>query len=225
MADLGNIIGTLMSELIKARRMSDEQTAVLAEYYKTNPLLEGLSVPRIRIPELTIDMPVILEDLSDGEVGEFNGTDKIVSNTGKQLDEILAKNNIVVNPQFREIVLSEFKAKLEVMKSSRNLVLKESVSRSIQDALAVALKSTRTEITRNEKELLTKELSTLASEISISKENVPPGVITNIKTSDIKDKTSDANVVRVHVTFREEGLEWANQKSETGGIVRSLQPE
>jgi len=51
--------------LVHARRMADEETAAVAEYYKDNPLLEGMSLPRVRVPQLTIDMPITI----DGHVG------------------------------------------------------------------------------------------------------------------------------------------------------------
>ena len=61
MPDIGEIMGTLLASVSHARRISDEETAAIAEYYKDNPLLEGMSIPRIRIPELTIELPVIIE--------------------------------------------------------------------------------------------------------------------------------------------------------------------
>ena len=41
MAELSEVLGALMVSLVHARRMADEETAAVAEYYKDNPLLEG----------------------------------------------------------------------------------------------------------------------------------------------------------------------------------------
>ena len=45
MADIGQLVGTLLASLAHARRITDQETVAIAEYYKDNPLLEGMSVP------------------------------------------------------------------------------------------------------------------------------------------------------------------------------------
>ena len=94
MTDLGDLIGSMMSGLLKARRISDEQTAALAEYYKENPLLEGLSIPRIRIPEISIDFPVIIENHSEGENGVIEESVNIKNAITEGLKTTLETNKI-----------------------------------------------------------------------------------------------------------------------------------
>ena len=43
MAELGELLGTILASVAHARRMADEETAALAEYYKDHPLLEGMA--------------------------------------------------------------------------------------------------------------------------------------------------------------------------------------
>ena len=116
MADLGDLLGSLMSGLIRARRMADEQTAALAEYYKDNPLLEGLSVPRIRIPELIIDMPFLIENQVEGEIGEMDDPKKIAGAAESQIKETSSKNNIEINPAFHKSFVEEVKSQLDFVK-------------------------------------------------------------------------------------------------------------
>lgn len=61
MSELSEVLGALMISLVHARRLADEETAAVAEYYKDHPLLEGMSLPRVRVPELTIDMPLTID--------------------------------------------------------------------------------------------------------------------------------------------------------------------
>jgi hypothetical protein len=49
--------------------------------------------------------------------------------------------------------------------------------------------------------------------------------VANIKTADVKEQASSTSVVRLKITLKEEGLEWATKASEAGGVVRTLQPE
>jgi hypothetical protein len=225
MSDLGDLMGSLMSGLIRARRVADEQTAVLAEYYKSNPLLEGLSVPRIRVPELTIDMPMLIDDLVGGETGVMEDSTKIAAETELQLKSTLSKNNIKVDPTFQKTFTDEVKNQLTLVKQSGAPVMKETVARSVQAAFTDALAKTKTPLTASEKETIVKDLRTKVTTISIAKEPVAASIIANIKTADVKERSSIANVVRLKITLKEEGLEWATQANESGGVIRTLQPE
>ncbi|MDY6857249.1 MAG: hypothetical protein SWO11_21615 [Thermodesulfobacteriota bacterium] len=66
MADLGQLIGTILSSVAHARRIADEESTAIAEYYRDNPLLEGMSVPRIRVSELTLELPMLVLSHDEG---------------------------------------------------------------------------------------------------------------------------------------------------------------
>mgnify|MGYP003960083537 CR=1 FL=1 len=225
MANLGDLLGSLMSGLIRARRTADEQTAALAEYYKDNPLIEGLSVPRIRIPELTIDIPLLIEDFTPEEPGEMENPTKIAVATKAQLDSTLSKYKIKINPTFQKTFVNEVKSRLTSAKQSGTPVMKETVARSVQDAFADTLRKTNTTLTAEDKKIITKDLRTRMSAVSILKKPKSSSIEANIKTADVKERASNTSVVRLKITLKEEGLEWATQASESGGIDRTLQPE
>lgn len=225
MADLGELLGSLISGVIRARRMADEQTAALAEYYKDNPLLEGLSVPRIRIPELTIEMPMLIENNVEGQSGEMEDPAKIATEADNQLKTTIARNNIRINPTFHKAFITEVKNQLDLTKQRGTPVMKETVARDVQEAFKSTLTKTRTPIDAASKETITKDLRARVSTTGISRGTVPPGVLANIRTSDIKERASTSTVVRLKITLKEEGLEWAVKADESGGVVRTLQPE
>lgn len=225
MPDLGNVLGSLMSGLLRARRMADEQTAALAEYYKDNPLLEGLSVPRIRIPELTIDMPFLVEDQVEGVTGEMEDPLKITDAVELQMKETLAKLDITASPSFHKAFAADLKNSLATIKQSETPVMKETIARSVQDAFASAVTRSKIPLTGSQKETIARDLRAGISKTGMVKKPLASSIIANIKTADIKDKASAATVVRLKITLKEEGLEWIIQASETGGLVRTLQPE
>ncbi len=225
MADLGDLLGSLMSGVIRARRMADEQTAALAEYYKSNPLLEGLSVPRIRIPELTIDMPMLIENHMEGQGGEMEDPAKIAHAVNAQLKTTLARNNIKVAATFNRTFIDGVTRQLELVKQSGAPIMKETVARSVQNAFAATLTKTKTPLTATNKETIARDLRARVSTVSFAKEPVTPSIVANIKTADVKEQASNTSVVRLKITLKEEGLEWATQSSESGGVVRTLQPE
>lgn len=225
MADLGELLGSMMCGLIRARRMADEQTAALAEYYKDNPLLEGLSVPRIRIPELTIDMPMLIENHVEGQSGEMEDPTKIADAAGAQLKTTLSKNNIEINPDFHKTFSEKVKNQLELVKQTGAPIMKETVVRNVQDAFADTLTKTKTTLTATDKETIARNFRTNVPKVSIAKEPVSSSIVANIKTADVKERASNTSVTRLKITLKEEGLEWATQSSESGGVVRTLQPE
>jgi hypothetical protein len=225
MADLGSLLGSLMTGVIRARRMADEQTAALAEYYKDNPLLEGLSVPRIRIPELTIEVPMLIENHVEGQSGEMEYPTKIADAAEEQLKATLSKNNIKVNPTFHEAFLDEVKNQLELAKQTGAPIMKETVARGVQDAFSATLTKTKTTLTATDQIAVARDLRAKVSTVGIAKGPIPPSIVANIKTADVKERASNTSVVRLKITLKEEGLEWAIKSSESGGVVRTLQPE
>ena len=60
MVELGELIGGIMSGLTRARRDADVTAALVAEEYRLHSLLGGVSAPRIRLSEVTIELPVII---------------------------------------------------------------------------------------------------------------------------------------------------------------------
>ncbi len=225
MSDLGDLLGSLMSGLIRARRMADEQTAALAEYYKTNPLLEGLSVPRVRIPELTIDMPFLIENYVAGEVGQIADPTKIAEAAVAQVKTTLTRNNIKIGNTFNKSFTDEIKKQLGTIQESGTPIVREVVARSVQSAFANSLAKSKSELTDSEKEIIAKELRSGVAAIAIAKEPVRSSLNANIETADVKEKATPTSVVRLKITLKEEGLEWTTQASEAGGVKNTLQPE
>ena len=225
MADLGDLIGSLMCGLVRARRMADEQTAALAEYYKSTPLLEGLSVPRIRIPELTIDMPFLINGYTSGSEGRIQSPAKIAAAANARLTATLARNKVKLSASFHKEFIHEIKDQLTAIQQSGKPMMEEAVARTVQNAFANTMArnpSTKTGLDRN---TIANDLRGEVSRVAVLSEPVAPGVTANITTADVKEQSSAATAVRLRLTLKEEGLEWAVQSSENGGVVRTLQPE
>jgi len=225
MEDLGDLIGSMMVSLVRARRMADEETARLAEWYKENPLLEGLSVPRIRIPELTIDLPLLVEGSEKGEEAVLADKIAVTKAAVEQVKITAGKQNIKLSKEFN----AEFNALLDQhvtkLYTGKAPVMRESVIRVIDQAFLEAQLATKTQFSSADKKRLSQDLRVAMHKASITREAVSPSIRSNILTSDVKEKSSKENVVRIRVTFKEEGLEWATSSSDSGGVKKTLQPE
>ena len=64
------MIGTLLSDLARARVRADWETIRVAEAYRQHEFLRHMPVPRFRLPEVNIDLPVLIDSLyDDGPAG------------------------------------------------------------------------------------------------------------------------------------------------------------
>ncbi|MFI7483861.1 hypothetical protein ACH9EU_15760 [Kocuria sp. M1R5S2] len=60
MPKLGEVIGALLTDAVQARMQADLEAVRIAEAYSRNDLLKHLPVPRFRLPEITVDLPVLV---------------------------------------------------------------------------------------------------------------------------------------------------------------------
>lgn len=69
MASLSDLLGALVSEFTAARVHADLEAVRMAEIYRNTPLLEGAPVPRFRLPELSLEIPIAVKELPEGGLG------------------------------------------------------------------------------------------------------------------------------------------------------------
>lgn len=228
MADFAKLLGTLLSSLAHARRIADEETAAIAEYYKSNPLLEGMSLPRVRVPEMTLDLPVVMESIQEGEPAVPQNKDVIKDRLRKALRESARAAEIGLSEDFAKRFDSELDRQLSLgrqIDSSLTLHLRETDIRAVDKALNTVLKQLPTEFTQEQKARIAEDLRRRAAEEALKTEGVPSRLEATIVTSEVKEKAAAGNVVRLRLTMREEGLEWSVAEASDGSIKRNLTPE
>lgn len=233
MAELSEVLGALMVSLVHARRMADEETAAVAEYYKDHPLLEGMSLPRVRVPELTISMPITIDAHNAASDAKIDSPTNILRAVSSQLSSSVKSEKInsrkVVS--FKNTFNSETKSALnkltELQRKNPGRVSKEAVVRAVDDALQSSLKSSdlNSDISHDQKMMLTKSMRHTVSSIALKQSSVPLSLKASAITSAVKEKSTKESSVQLCITLREEGLEWSTAQGENGGIRSRLQPE
>jgi hypothetical protein len=77
---------------------ADVEALRVADYYASHPLLRAMSVPRFRLPDVEVDMPVIVDHLDEPRKGESMRGSVAVSDireaVGRVLPLELEKHNI-----------------------------------------------------------------------------------------------------------------------------------
>jgi hypothetical protein len=60
MPTLGEVLAALLSDAAQARVRADLETVRIAQAYSRDQLLKNLPVPRFRLPDITVDLPVLV---------------------------------------------------------------------------------------------------------------------------------------------------------------------
>jgi len=229
MSELGQVVGSLLSSLAHARRIADEETALIAEHYRNQPLLEGMSLPRVRVPELTIELPVLIEEEEPGKPEVLEDPRVIRRGVNARFVEAVEKEGVKLS----KTVLERFDKRLaEAFREGgitgddgdrhTHLDVEQAVERAFQRILKSDLSQ---RLTRTQATAVSKAIVQEAAALAVKEPRVLPSVKVIVRTADIKDKTDPANVTRIKLVLREEGLEWTANMQDDGSVERTLTPE
>lgn len=90
MAKLGDLMGALLADAAQARVRADLEALKIAEAYSAHELLRHLPVPRFRLPDVTVEMPVLVSGLEEAGTGGMMAPpkpDETRASVGKALDD------------------------------------------------------------------------------------------------------------------------------------------
>jgi hypothetical protein len=227
--DLGDLLGLLVSGVTRARRMADEESALIAEQYRRNPLLEGLSVPRVRIPEMTVELPLLLQSYEAGRAAVPNDAKKIVTVLLEQAGESLTRLKLDLSKEDQARLRGNLDRLVRTAVSSTSAATgyREAVSRAAQQALLDVLDAggLRVKFSPAAVRDLLADLQLRALDVAEKTPAEPPRLQASILTAEVKDKADLGNAARIRMTLKEEGLEWTVHEAADGSHVRRLSPE
>lgn len=235
MADLAELMGSILASLAHARRIADEETAAIAEHYRDNPLLEGMSMPRIRVPEMTLDIPLVIDDHEEGEADEAEDPDRVRREMRRELERAARDAEMELPSNLSELFDHELAVRLRHVRAGpsaagmriRRPAVREGTVRAVSSALDRALE--RAEVAERPQastvRRLRDELRRKADEVAVKRVGRPPRIGATIETAEVKERANSENVTRIRLTLREEGLEWSAVEDEEGVVSRRLTPE
>lgn len=230
MTDFGNLLGTLLASLAHARRITDEETAVIAEYYKDSPLLSGMSVPRIRVPELNIELPMLIKSVVEGKKPVVEEAPVITGSVVQELQSMFNKFDLHLDPKLRKELKKEIQNDLEKLGASpqENLnIQREHISRIVDEAFARSVEKfeLKNQIPQTNINQIAQQLRNTARDVAFRTPPEPPSIDASIITAEVKEQASAGNVVRLQLSMKEEGLEWDIINYPDGTTTSSLSPE
>lgn len=235
MSDLGEILGSILSGISHARRIADEESAMLAEYYRQHPLLANMAVPRLRIPEVVLDLPILIEKLDPGVPEEAAPPAVILDRVRDALKVEAAAQKLAIPPELDTALASELKLSL-LRQAPFSLKRPLGMMRTGARESAITATDSAIETLAKRKEFaeffaadksgaLRDSLRKAAGEAAIKDPGKTSRIEMSVDTESIKARGGAGNVVRIQLVLKEEGLEWSQSKSEDGTLRRRLIPE
>lgn len=238
MAKLEEYLGTLVSNLSQARVLADLESARIAEVYAANNLLKHFSIPRMKIQDVELTIPVAI----DGTVTEMVKEEKPVNLTrftSIAYREILRVWNVTSLPaDVSTAIRNEISAHAKTMAEK---VTKENADNLLRDFVQVIVKYISKHIDQlikdkkvdiqavGDKESVLKKMeaslvANLKSEIVFK----PAGEILRhldvvVETNKLKEKKPES-LIQIKMKISEEGMEWVTMEDNEGNIVHKLMP-
>ena len=232
MPKLGDYLGQLLSEVTIARMQADLEAVRIAELYASHPLLRHMPVPRFRVPDVDLDVPVVIKKMEETEAGKPPRGAPSLADMRKAFDKVLArevaKEKISLRP--------EHKTRIKSMLDDKEAVFSQSTEvgvdvRRIAEGFADAISETLKEPGRPGgpiKHEQVKRLETRLKEAATAEFNTlrqpPPRLHILATTAEIREAGPSEVITRLRLKVTEDAFEWSVVESDEGKKER-LVPE
>jgi hypothetical protein len=233
MPNLGDYLGQLLSEITMARMQADLETVRLAEIYAAHPLLRNLPVPHVRLPDVDLDLPVMIKTSEPPRAGETVRGGVPVDRLRKQVDAVLAERLKKKGVELNQPQRDRLAAALDKLREANPLPADVAIDvNGIADAYSEAATATLRDLdlkgVRGEPGPIDAsfgaELKEAARLEALRLRTAPPRVTVAVTTAELREAGGTENVTRLRLKIVEQGLEWTTIESEQGKRDR-LVPE
>ena len=223
MPALGDYIGHLLTAITSARLQADLESVRIAQLYASHPLLQHMPVPRFRLPNVTLDLPVAVDKIDEPVTPDLA---TIRKNINSIVEDTLKQQQIKVSSGSRALVrrnLDTLLAEFSAVESRDSRALGEASERAVgvvMDALKAAAKDGSSTIDPQVESSLRRRLALEYAKL----QPPPPTVQVLVNTSQLKDVGPPQNLTRIRLTISEEGVEWT-QPNPDDASSKTLLPE
>jgi hypothetical protein len=229
---LGDYLGQLLSEITIARMHADLEAVRLAELYASHPLLRTMPIPHFRLPDVELEVPVVIKQMDEPRAGESTRGGVDPKTLRKAFDTTLAlqlrKSQIKLSAEQSKSV----QALIDAAASDEDLPHEIAVdthrvadrfAETVSKVLAATVPPEDPERLEQIRKL-TAELKTSVRLAFLKTRVPPPRLSTLVTTQDIREAGSDENVTRLKLKITEESVEWTMVESD-GQMQGRLVPE
>lgn len=216
---LGDYLGQLLSEITIARMQADIETVRVAELYAVHPLLRNMPVPRFRLPDIEIDVPIVVKQMEEPAEGELPRGTPGLADMRKAFDKVLTKKlseeKVRLKPEQEKKLKSVLDKKVDSLTRPREVAI--DVSR-IADELASAASATLTEsggpVDSARQAELEEKLKDAARVECLRLRKPPTRLQALVTTAEIREAGPSEVITRLHLKITEEAFEWTTTESD-----------
>jgi hypothetical protein len=234
MPKLNEYIGGLVSSITNARVLSDLQTVKVAEEYAKHKLLKHFSVPRMRIDDVEMTIPIAMDELNQTAEKGIEPIDKSRFNA-LVYKEILNSIGLASLPaKHSQKIRSEISAKtiqLETRLRAENDIIylktySEEVASLVKSVFAdEALGALRGKVSINPEKIAAALENKLSGEIKLADPKRLLGNLNVIVESQKLREHRPENILYIKLKISEDGMEWNISENSKGQIEERLLPE
>jgi hypothetical protein len=212
MARLGDVLGALLADAAYARVRADLETVKIAEVYSRDPLLKHLPVPRFRLPDVTVDVPLLVlqvdgsAELADGLPFEEPSSAELrnVVRTGLRAAGVRLPRpaSSAVPAELLERARSLFQSGTLRLLSPTSVA--EDIAGMLVDIVGAAIER---ELSDDEVERLRSATRGAMSALLVTKLRVSLSWQVAVSAHEIKAHDHNDSIVRLRLTISEDGYE------------------
>jgi len=222
MPKLGDFIGALLADAAQARVRADLEALKIAEAYSAHDLLKHLPVPRFRLPDITVDFPVLVSALegTPAKAGDRLFDQPTRDELTKIVRGALTESEISLAAAARDKVAAAVvqRARQLFEPGPQFLLSPARVSGDLAAAAAAAAKAGLKESARAAETLKKFEAATKAAvqALLLTKLVQSPSLQVTVTSADIKSHGNPDSVIRVRLTITEDAYEVINRDEGQG---------
>ena len=218
MPKLGDYIGHLLSEITIARMRADIEAVRVAELYADHPLLRNMPVPRFRMPNVEMDVPVVVKELEEPIDEEFSRGDPPIAEMRKLFDKVfttvLAKERLTLTAANKQKLKTVLDQRVSALTRPSEVAI--DMIRVCRDFSQNTMK-TLEGVIKPEKRAEFEEKLNDTLRIELIKVRTPPTRLNVlITTAEVREAGPDEVITRLHLKISEEAFEWTTIESDKG---------
>jgi len=231
MVNLKDVVTTILNDMASARVETDIESLRMAEVYSKDDLLKNMPIPRMRIKNFTLTLPIAIDKVDERHLADARKPFTIndVNNTAyKTLTTVLAQNGIKLSRTDIQNVKSSLKDRIEKLAKNKSWMMTQ--AKPLSDEITMTVdpfiqKASAQHLNVNDIKKSSREFRAELRTSLLSIRPPLPNLDVLINTTSLQNISEKEKLVHITLNVDETGLEWAVYESGTGETRERLVPE
>ena len=125
MVNLKDVIATILNDMTSARVEADVESLRIAEIYSKDELLKNMPIPKMRIKNFTVTLPIAIDSIDEKRLDEAKKplTAKTVINlANKTLTNVLSRKKISLSGTDIRNVMSSLQKRIQTLAKDKSWI-------------------------------------------------------------------------------------------------------